>query len=198
MLLIRPAQVGGANLCFPPCWIVVNLFLRSVSAFSPHAFSLRGHGLGCTAFVCQRFKDINSGFKLVSKGFDKYEVIPDHQSPIKLKLVFCQDKIFSLLHCKIAHRYHINMATCLDWHGLVSLLSYCTSSIQFCDTSNVSDLILQCTSSCVDFQALQLISGKQIHDHEIEVPADRSEACVPDQIGTLSQVGTSSYMAYAK
>ena len=64
---------------------------QSLSKVSLCFFStwLRGHGLGCTAFVCQRFKDINSGFKLVSKGFDKYEVIPDHKSPIKLKLVFC-------------------------------------------------------------------------------------------------------------
>ena len=44
----------------------------------------------------------------------------------------------------------------LDWHRHVS--NTITSSIQFCDTticSNVSDLILQCTSSHVDFQALQ-------------------------------------------
>ena len=48
---------------------------------------LRGHGLGCTAFVRQCSKD--SGFRLVSEGFDKCEVIPDHQGPTKLKPVFC-------------------------------------------------------------------------------------------------------------
>ena len=42
----------------------------------------------------------------------------------------------------------------LDWQRIVSLLSN-ISSIQFCDTSNVSHLILQGTSSHVDFQALQ-------------------------------------------
>ena len=62
--------------------------------------------------------------------------------------------------------------------------------MHFCDTSKVSDLILQCASSHVDFQALQFyainchnlnefcfalstfqVSGKQIHNHDIEVPA---------------------------
>ena len=60
----------------------------------------------------------------------------------------------------------------------VSLLSdTISSSIQFCDTSNVSDLILQCASSHVDFQALQFyaincsmssilhqVLSRQIHD----------------------------------
>ena len=32
----------GANLYFPPCWIVVNLFLRSVSAFSLHGYEVMG------------------------------------------------------------------------------------------------------------------------------------------------------------
>ena len=86
----------------------------------------------------------------------------------------------------MAHRYHINMATCftaaawlelgLAWTCEFIVLYNCTSSIQFCDTSNVSDLILQCASSCVDFQALQFISGKQIHEHDIEVPADWLES----------------------
>ena len=44
----------------------------------------RLHGLGPSTF-----EDINSGFKLVSEGFDKCEVIPDHQGPTKLKVVFC-------------------------------------------------------------------------------------------------------------
>ena len=39
-LLISTAKVGGANLCFPPCWIVVSLFLRSVSAFDPHGYEV--------------------------------------------------------------------------------------------------------------------------------------------------------------
>ena len=83
----------------------------------------------------------------------------------------------------MVHRYYINMETCftatawlelgLAWTCEFIVLYNCTSSIQFCDTSNISDLILQCASSCVDFQALQFISGKQIHEHDIEVPADR-------------------------
>ena len=74
----------------------------------------------------------------------------------------------------------------MDWHShkVVSLLSKTiSSSIQFCDTSKVSDLILQCAYSHADFQALQFyvmlnefyfvlsafqVSGKQIH---VEVPA---------------------------
>ena len=49
---------------------------------------LQGQGLSYTVFVRQRSKDINSDFKLISEGFDKCEVIPDHQGPTKLKLVF--------------------------------------------------------------------------------------------------------------
>ena len=42
----------------------------------------------------------------------------------------------------------------LDWHRFVSLLSNTIiSSIQFCDTSNVSDSILECRSSHVDLEA---------------------------------------------
>ena len=43
----------------------------------------------------------------------------------------------------------------------MSLLSYCTSSIQFCDTSNVSDLILQCTSSYLHVLISKLYSSFQ-------------------------------------
>ena len=83
----------------------------------------------------------------------------------------------------MAHRYHINMVTCftaatslelgLAWTCEFIVLYNCTSSIQFCDTSNVSHLILQCASLHGDFQARQFISGKRIHEHDIEVPADR-------------------------
>ena len=113
--------------------IVVNLFLRSVSAFSPHGYEVMG-----SVAQPSSINHINSGFKLVSEGFDKYEVIPDHQGPTKLK------RLASLLQ----------LGCSMDWHRLVSLLS-CTSSIQFCYTSNVSDLILQCAFSHVDFQTLQ-------------------------------------------
>ena len=44
----------------------------------------RLHSLGPSTF-----EDFNSAFKLVSEGFDKCEVIPDHQGPTLLKLVFC-------------------------------------------------------------------------------------------------------------
>ena len=40
--LIRTSLVGSANLCFSPCWIVVNLFLSSVSDFSPHGYEVIG------------------------------------------------------------------------------------------------------------------------------------------------------------
>ena len=64
---------------------------QSLSEVSLCFFStwLRGHGLGCTACP-STFEDINSGFKLVSEGFDKCEVIPDHQGPTKLKLVLLE------------------------------------------------------------------------------------------------------------
>ena len=41
-LVNSPRLEGGANLCFPPCWIAVNLLLRSVSAFSPHGYEVIG------------------------------------------------------------------------------------------------------------------------------------------------------------
>ena len=146
----------------------------------------------------------------MSEGFDKCEVIPDHQGPTKLKLVFCWDyEIFSLLHVCFIIRWPVAIVLkwrfalllqfgwSLDWHRLVSLLSNILSSIQFCDTSNVSDLMLQYASSHVDFQALQFyainnefyfalstfqVSGKQISLTKLMVSSDLPRSTVTNQI----------------
>ena len=133
---------------------------QSLSEFDVWFFStwLRGHRLDRT-----RYWPISN---IVCEGFDKCEVIPDRHGPTKLKRVFCQDyQIFSLNVCFITRwpaiviwKWRLTLLLqfgwSLDWHS--HLWVYCLlSSMQFCDSSNVSDLIFQCASSHVDFQVLQ-------------------------------------------
>ena len=96
--LIRPAWGGGANLCFPPCWCVVNLFPSSASDFSPHGYEvISSIAWPSSIEVPKMLTTVISN--IVSEGFDKCEVIPNHQGPTKLKRVFCQDyEIFGLLN----------------------------------------------------------------------------------------------------
>ena len=41
-IINSPCLRSGANLSFPPCWSVVNLFPSSVSDFSPHGYEVIG------------------------------------------------------------------------------------------------------------------------------------------------------------
>ena len=67
---------------------IVNLFLRSVSAFSSHGYEVMG-------LVAQSsFVNVSKTLTLVSNSYRKAlinvtQVISDHQSPTKLKSVFC-------------------------------------------------------------------------------------------------------------
>ena len=69
---------------------------------------LRGHRLGCTAFVRQGSKDVNWFQTSCRKALIDIEVIPDHQGLTKLKLVFCWDYvIFSLLNVCFISRWPV-------------------------------------------------------------------------------------------
>ena len=83
-----------------------------------------------------------------------------------------------MFHYKMARRYHIKIATHFTaavWLRHMGLLS----SIKLCDTTNVSDFqVLQFMSwTAVTLNEFHFasstfqVSGKRIHDHDIEVPA---------------------------
>ena len=105
---------------------------------------LRGHRLGCTAFVRQGSKDVNWFQTSCRKALIDIEVIPNKTEACVLLGLCNFQSSQRMLHFKMARRYHIKMATRFtaeawtstgidfDWHRLLSLLcNTITSSVQF-------------------------------------------------------------------
>ena len=119
-------------------------------------------------------------------------------------------------HCKMAHRYHIKMATCFTaaaWLGM-DLWVYCLIQLYKQHTVlwyqqhlrfNLATYIFTCWFPSSTVQLLNefyfalstfQVSGKQIHDHDIEVPAalfwigSMVVTHVPDWLLTRSLWGT--------
>ena len=82
----------------------VNLFLRSVSAFSPRGYEVIGSVAQPSSVKVPN---------IVSEGFDKCEVFLIVKVQKKQELVFCLDFQPSqrMVHYKMARRYRIKMAT---------------------------------------------------------------------------------------